>query len=88
MESGRMDGLDAYDPLAPSAAADRLIQSAGRLAQEGARLNAGMTWMQLMIPERRNGVDVIEGQQRQQIYSARLTEVCDLCGIELEWWER
>lgn len=76
------------------------IARAGALARWGTMLNAAITVTNHAAAEdwlsgpdgtimRRPGVhDPIEENRRRRLHSARLTELCDLTGHELEYWER
>ena len=78
------------------------IAQAGALARWGTFANAATTAInhaqaedrvvevdgRLQVIHRAGVRDPIEENRRRRLHSARLTELCDLTGLELEWWER
>lgn len=64
------------------------ITLAGQLAVRGALMNAGIALSQHMRAGEAVGRHPIERNQRRRLYSERLTELCDMCGIVLEEGER
>lgn len=64
------------------------IAIAGKLAVRAVLMNAGIALSQHMRAGEAIGHHPIERNTRRRLYGERLTELCDLADISLDWWER